>query len=292
MGRDICGRKRRRMFRRRMLDRLEHMLDDAVNGTFKESDYDESVLSRVETKWKQFLNASALSRENLERDRNRIKELVSDISHQTKTPMANIRLYVELLGERIEEEENRMLLEEIGRQTEKLEFLIQSLTKLSRLESNIVEVKPVRQELSGLLAESLEDIRPKAEKKEIELCCAYAGGVSALYDKKWTKEALGNVLDNAVKYSPEGSGIQISVMEYEMYAAISVKDHGIGIREEDTAKIFRRFYRADALQQEDGAGIGLYLAREIVRRENGYIKVKSKEGKGSEFVLYLRKEDI
>ncbi len=279
------------MFRRRMLDRLEHMLDDAVNGTFKESDYDESVLSRVETKWKQFLNASALSRENLERDRNRIKELVSDISHQTKTPMANIRLYVELLGERIEEEENRMLLEEIGRQTEKLEFLIQSLTKLSRLESNIVEVKPVRQELSGLLAESLEDIRPKAEKKEIELCCAYAGGVSALYDKKWTKEALGNVLDNAVKYSPEGSGIQISVMEYEMYAAISVKDHGIGIREEDTAKIFRRFYRADALQQEDGAGIGLYLAREIVRRENGYIKVKSKEGKGSEFVLYLRKED-
>lgn len=280
------------MVRRRTLDRLERMLDDAINGTFTESDYEESVLSRVEAKWKQFLGASALSRENLERDRSRIKELVSDISHQTKTPMANIRLYVELLGERIEGEENRRLLEEIGRQTEKLEFLIQSLTKLSRLESGSVEVEPVWQELSGLLTETLEDIRPKAEKKRIELCCSYTGGVSAFYDKKWTKEALGNVLDNAVKYSPADSRIQISVAEYEMYSAVSVKDHGIGIREEDTAKIFRRFYRADALQQEDGAGIGLYLAREILRRENGYMKVKSKIGKGSEFVLYLRKEDI
>lgn len=280
------------MVRRRMLERLEHMLDDAVNGTFKESDYDESVLSRVETKWKQFLGASALSRENLERDRNRIKELVSDISHQTKTPMANIRLYTELLGERIEGEENRKLLGEIERQTEKLEFLIQSLTKLSRLESGAVEVKPIWQELSGLLTETLEDIRPKAGKKGIELCCAYVGGVSAFYDKKWTKEALGNVLDNAVKYSSVGSQIRISVVEYEMYAAISVKDQGIGIREGDTAKIFQRFYRADILQQEDGAGIGLYLTREILRRENGYIKVKSKEGKGAEFVLYLRKENI
>lgn len=280
------------MVRRRTLDRLERMLDDAISGTFTESDYDESVLSRVETKWKQFLGASALSRENLERDRKRIKELVSDISHQTKTPMANIRLYVELLGERIEGEENRKLLGEIGRQTEKLEFLIQSLTKLSRLESGAVEVEPIWQELSGLLTETLEDIRPKAEKKGIELCCAYTGGVSAFYDKKWTKEALGNVLDNGIKYSPAGSLIQISVVEYEMYAAVSVKDHGIGIREEDTAKIFQRFYRADTLQQEDGTGIGLYLTREILRRENGYIKVKSKEGKGAEFVLYLRKEDI
>ena len=275
----------------RVLSRLDEMLTEAINGSFAESRYDETELSRLESKFRQYLTERELAAERVQAERAAIKELVTDISHQTKTPIANICLYTQLLEEK-SPQELKPYVQQIHQQAEKLEFLIQSLTKLSRLESNIVEVKPVRQELSGLLAESLEDIRPKAEKKEIELCCAYVGSVSAFYDKKWTKEALGNVLDNAVKYSPESSRIQISVMEYEMYAAISVKDHGIGIREEDTAKIFRRFYRADALQQEDGAGIGLYLAREIVRRENGYIKVKSKEGKGSEFVLYLRKEDI
>ena len=112
---------------------------------------------------------------------------------------------------------------------------------------------------------------------------------SADYDMKWTKEALGNVLDNAIKYSGFGGSVRISVMEYEFYAAVSVKDNGIGIREEDTAKIFGRFYRAREVQQEDGVGIGLYLTREILRKENGYIKVKSKPGKGSEFVMYLQR---
>lgn len=277
------------MIRRKTIERLERMLDDAINGTFRESDYDESVLSRIETKWRQFLGASALSRENLEQEKSRVKTLVSDISHQTKTPMANIRLYVELLEERIEGSENRRILEEIGKQTEKLEFLIQSLTKLSRLETNMVEVKPEQQELLGLLSEALQDIRPKAERKGIKLRCLYEGGVSACYDKKWTKEALGNVLDNAVKYSPPGGKVDVSVEEYEMYAAVSVKDQGIGVREEDTAKIFQRFYRAEGLYQEEGSGIGLYLTREILKRENGYIKVKSRAGKGAEFVLFLQK---
>ncbi len=277
------------MLGKKTLERLEQMLDDAVNGTFTESDYDETVLSRIETKWRNFLGASALSRENLEEEKSRVKELVSDISHQTKTPMANIRLYAELLEERLEGSEDRRILEEIRKQTEKLEFLIQSLTKLSRLETNVVEVKPEYQELSGLLSEAMEDIRPKAEGKEIRLCCSYEGGVSACYDKKWTKEALGNVLDNAVKYSPPGGRVDILVEEYEMYAAVSVKDQGIGIREEDTPRIFKRFYRAEGLHQEEGSGIGLYLTREILKRENGYIKVKSKEGKGAEFILFLQR---
>lgn len=111
---------------------------------------------------------------------------------------------------------------------------------------------------------------------------------------KWVRArsyipALGNVLDNAVKYSPPGSTVGVSVEEYELYAAVSVKDQGIGIREEDAARIFRRFYRAEGLRQEEGSGIGLYLTREILRRENGYIKVKSREDEGAEFTLFLQK---
>lgn len=280
------------MFGRKTLDRLDKMLDEAIAGTFEESDYDESKLSKVESKWKHFLAASVLSRANVEKEKDRVKELVSDISHQTKTPMANIRLYTELLKERMEGSEDLRLLAEIDRQAEKLGFLIQSLTKMSRLESNIVEVKPRQQHISGLLDAVVQDVLPKAEKKNLEVVNTYTGSGTAYYDLKWTKEALGNIVDNAVKYSPAGSRIIISVKEYEFYTAVSVKDHGAGIREEDTAKIFRRFYRAKDVHDEDGVGIGLYLAREIVRRENGYIKVKSRPGHGAEFMLYLQRREI
>lgn len=287
------------MFGRKTLDRLDKMLDEAVAGNFRESDYDETQLSRIETKWKRYLGLSVLTRENMEKEKESVKSLVSDISHQTKTPMANIQLYEELLRENLEsgadsreKEQNLKLLNEIIRQGEKLDFLIQSLTKLSRLESNIVEVKPCRQKISELILAAMQDAGPKARQKGIELINTYEGEGTADYDMKWTKEALGNVLDNAVKYSGPGGSVRISVTEYELYTAVSVKDDGIGIREEDTAKIFGRFYRAKEVQQEDGVGIGLYLTREILRKENGYIKVKSQPQKGAEFVLYLRREAL
>lgn len=287
------------MFGKKTLDRIERMLDDAIAGNFQESDYDESQLSKVESKWKHYLGLSALTRENMEREKENVKGLVSDISHQTKTPMANIRLYAELLKENLESEEdlagreqNLRLLDEISRQAEKLDFLIQSLMKMSRLESNIVEVKPCRQKIIGLLENVVCDAGAKAGQKNIKIINTYNGDGYADYDMKWTKEALGNVVDNAVKYSLPGGRIYISVIEYELYTAVSVRDRGIGIREEDTAKIFKRFYRAEEVQQEDGVGIGLYLTREILRKENGYIKVKSKPGEGSEFVLFLQKGTV
>lgn len=287
------------MFGKKTLDRLDQMLDEAIAGNFEESTYDESKLSKIESKWKRFLGASVLSKENLEKEKNNVKELVSDISHQTKTPMANIKLYVSLLQESLEEEDgsenhakNLKMLEEIGRQTEKLEFLIQSLTKMSRLESNIVTVEPKQQEIKPFLDNVIQDMKTKAQKKEIELVNTYTDSGAACFDWKWTKEALDNVLDNAIKYSASESKVIISVMEYEMYMAISVKDFGIGIREEDTAKIFGRFYRAGEVQQEDGVGIGLYLAREILRKEYGYFKVNSKHGEGAEFIMYLPKERL
>lgn len=284
------------MLRSREARKVEEMLDAALQGNFRESDYDESELSRVETKWKRFLSTSALSKEQLEREKENVKSLVSDISHQTKTPVANIKLYTELLKERLCGEENTLerqqeirMAEEISRQAEKLEFLIQSLTKMSRLESNILAVQPEEQGLQKLLEESIGDVTPKAEKKQVQIINNCVDNITAFYDFKWTKEAVCNVLDNAVKYSPRGGKVILSVTEYELYAAVSVRDEGIGIPEEDTARIFGRFYRAESVQQEDGVGIGLYLTREILRKQNGYIKVKSAPGKGSEFFLYLQR---
>ena len=282
------------MFENRTIRRLEMMLDAALSGDFQENDYDETKLSRLESKWKRFLAASMLSRENLNREKENVKSLVSDISHQTKTPMTNIRLYASLLGELIEaetgmqrQEEAAVMIGELMRQTEKLEFLIQALTKMSRLESNIVEVRPEQQPITPLLQDVVAEAAMKADGKNITIRNVYAGEAFACFDYKWTKEALGNVLDNAVKYSPPGSTVTLSVLEYEMYLAVSVCDEGRGIREEEIPKIFGRFYRAEEVSQEEGVGIGLYLTREILRKENGYVKVKSQPEKGSEFLLYL-----
>lgn len=280
------------MFENKTLNRLDKMLDEAMTGEFKESSYDETKLSRLESKWKQFLSSSFILKENLERERDSVKSLVSDISHQTRTPMTNIKMYSQLLEENLDSgdtQQNKKLLQEIVRQTERLDFLMQALTKMSRLESRVVEVKPLCQGVASLVEAVIMSLSEKAKQKNIQLVQASKIECKADFDLKWTKEALENIVDNAVKYSPAGSKILIKVVEYELYVAICVKDEGIGISEEEIPKIFGRFYRCSQVQQEDGVGIGLYLAREIVSKQDGYIKVKSEPGRGSEFQIYLRK---
>ena len=264
------------------------MLDEGIRGEFEESKYDESELSKVESKWKRFLQDSAMAKQNLETEKANIKGLISDISHQTKTPMANIKLYSELLSEQLEEDGMEAeLLGQIQAQAQKLEFLIQALTKLSRLETNILEVVPVKSQVKPLLESAVEEIRKKAEKKEIQIKIEMDLEAEAVFDRKWTEEALYNLLDNAVKYSPAGSEVLISTKLYEMWCVIAVSDRGRGISEEEIPKIFGRFYRAKEVQQEEGVGIGLYLVREILQKEGGFIKVNSEVGKGSTFLCYL-----
>lgn len=269
------------------LRRLDEMLTDAINGTFEESRYDESELSRLESRWKQYFTTSKMSMEQTKKERESMKMLVSDISHQTRTPLSNILLYSELLAEQAEKKEEKELAGQILMQTEKLEFLLQSLIKMSRLETDVLEVVPKVQNIAQLLDETVGEMSAKAKKKEIIVSCESAKEIEAAFDLKWTKEALGNILDNAIKYSPKHSEVQIEVREYEFYVCINVKDQGIGVCEEEKAQIFRRFYRGGRVQQEDGVGIGLYLAREILQKEKGYIKLTSKVGKGSCFGLYL-----
>lgn len=271
------------------LRRLDEMLEQAINGEFEEERYDETELSRLEAKWKQYFTTSKMSMEQLNKNREGMQALVSDISHQTRTPLSNILLYSQLLCEQTDNQEEKHLAEQIVRQAEKLEFLIQALVKMSRLESNVLVLKPQRQPIEPLLLEAMEEILPKAEKKKIHVKLqGNPSHMQAVYDKKWTAEALGNILDNAVKYSPLESTVEVTVEKFEFYVCISVRDEGIGISEEERAQIFSRFYRSAEVQQDDGIGIGLYLAREIVQKEKGYMKVLSKKGKGSTFKMYLK----
>lgn len=269
------------------MKRLNQMLDDAINGTFQESAFNETELSRLEARWKQYLSLSGKSVAQAEKERENLKKLVSDISHQTRTPLSSILLYAELMEDAAETENAKELARQILSQTKKLEFLIQALVKMSRLETDILEVVPRQQPVRLLVEQTIETIIPKAEAKHIQIVCTQLSDTEAVYDLKWTAEALANILDNAIKYSPVSSTVLVEMKKFQLYTCISVKDQGMGIRESEKAQIFGRFYRSMDVQQEDGIGIGLYLAREILQRENGYIKVHSRKREGTCFSLYL-----
>ncbi|MCI8336914.1 MAG: HAMP domain-containing histidine kinase [Peptococcaceae bacterium] len=276
---------------RRQTLEISAMLDRAMLGRFQEGHYDESQLSLLETKMYQYLVSCRREQESLAAERDAIKTLISDISHQTKTPIANLRLYGQLLQEQSKHfsPEAMLLLQELLRQTEKLDFLIQSLIKLSRLEAGIIQLVPEENSIKLLLQEVMDNISGLAALKNIKIT-AHLLDLSGVFDWKWTAEALGNILDNSVKYTPEGGAITINMEEYPSFVRINMTDTGIGIAEEEIPKIFGRFYRSPGVKQEEGCGIGLYLARTIIHQQYGYIKVHSVVGEGSTFSVLLKKD--
>lgn len=270
----------------RTVNRLDRMLQDAIDGTFSEQAFDESRLSALEARMMRYLSESAVSSKNLLTEKETIKALISDISHQTKTPIANILLYAQLLSERELPEDCRTCVEALSGQAEKLNFLIGALVKTSRLETGIIRVKPELSGVEALLRRAAEPILPKIAARGMTLSLPETSA-KARFDPKWTTEAVGNLLDNAAKYAPAGSEITVTVRPYELFCRIDVQDHGIGIAPEEQSRIFQRFYRSLAVADREGVGIGLYLTREILAAQGGYIKVQSEPGQGSTFSVFL-----
>ena len=274
---------------RRTMASLISMLESAITGIFEESVFDESMLSSVEARMAQFLTSCTVSSKNLANEKDKIKELISDISHQTKTPVANIMLYTQLLREAPLPPECSAQLDTLSAQAEKLGFLVDALVKTSRLETGIITLNLAAGNVSGLIDAVTSQAMVSARAKGIEI---HGGKTSATayFDSKWTTEAVYNILDNAIKYSATDSKISITVSPYELFCRIDIADQGMGISEDEQSKIFGRFYRSEAAAGQEGVGIGLFLAREIIVSGGGYIKVSSELSKGSVFSVFLPAE--
>lgn len=273
----------------RTIRRLDDMLTAAMNGSFSEESFDESRLSSLESRLGRYLAASALSARNVQEQKDRISALISDISHQTKTPVANLQLYAQLLSEQPLTPQGKECAVAISAQADKLQTLIEALVKTSRLETGILALHPRSGEISPVVERAAAQYAPRAAAKSIALTVRQTEG-SAVFDPKWTEEAICNLLDNAVKYTPSGGTVTVEVKNYELFAAVRVSDTGPGIGEEEQAKIFGRFYRAQDAWQAEGVGIGLYLTRQIAEKQGGYVKVESMPGMGSTFSLYIPRE--
>lgn len=396
-----------KMREKRMLARLQDMIDRAVSGTFESQHFDESGASLLENSMRRYICDNQQGYRELLEQKENLQRLVSDVSHQAAAPASGIILYAQLLAEELalsagsglskvaedvhpvsgqfsseaagithpvpsqlldegkgasadsvqhlgEAAEDvhpvsdqfsgealetahpdssqladdgaagdiRSVLDQLSsdatgvaqsvlnrfadgkaaeqmaeeihailEQAFQLDFFIRLLVKLSRMEKDLITVLPVRQPIESVLQALREQYGPRAAEKYIVLTIENSQE-SAVFDRKWTIEAVGNIIDNAIKYTPQGGRVSVKVRPYTIFLRLDVTDSGLGIKEEEYGKIFTRFYRSEAVHGEKGTGIGLYLAREIMEAQHGYIKVNSEAGKGSTFSLFFLKHEL
>ena len=253
---------------RHILNQLSSMLDSAKKGEFAESVYDESKLSAVECQMKKWISQAITTANQLEQERNSIKTTISDISHQTKTPISNITIYTELLLEQELTEEGRAYCKLLQDQSQKLSFLIDALVKASRLETKVIKLQPVEYSIRDVIDSVCSQVYQSIRSKQIEIVLSMEE-CTLLLDPKRSIEAIYNILDNAVKYAFEESKILIVGTAYQMFYRIDITNQGIGIEPNEVSRIFERFYRSQRVSEIDGVGLGLYLAREIVTQQGG-----------------------
>ncbi|GGF61375.1 two-component sensor histidine kinase [Paenibacillus albidus] len=267
---------------------LDAAIERAIHDQPPLTIYEETALSSMEHKLKRYIGIAKANERNIQTEKNKIKELISDISHQTKTPLSNIMVFSQLLEETHGlSEDARHYVQHIQAQSDKLDWLIQSLIKLSRLETGMISLQIEAKPLIQTLTKALSQVYILAENKQITISIDCGTDITACHDAKWTSEALFNLLENAVKYTPQGGQISIYAECNEMFTCIELTDTGPGIPGEEFPHIFKRFYRGKQVREVEGVGIGLFLAREIISAQGGHIKVSSEVGTGTTFKVFL-----
>lgn len=280
----VLRRNNKRMYRE-----IDRMLDALLAGkpvSFSETQ--EGRLSalahkvcRIAEKTEREINGAQVEKEQ-------VKRLISHMSHQLKTPLANVCMYRELLQEETDAGKQKEFHQKMKKQLEKIGWILGSLFKMVKLEQDAIAFEIEDALLRQTLLRAVNTVYGKAEKKDIAIACEPFADFCVYHNSKWTAEVFVNLLENAVKYTDCGGQIRIAVNRMPMYTEIRVEDNGIGIRQEELADIFKRFYRSKDVESQEGSGIGLYLSRLIVEREKGYMAVKSEYGLGTCFSVFLQ----
>ena len=267
---------------------IEALVEQQERQIFSEAE--DTLTARLQHQLLKLRNILTAQNQMLAQEKEQIKTLISDISHQIKTPIAAANTFAELLSDgELSAEERTEYITTLQMSLGKLTFLTNSLIKISRLESGIISLKPEKNSLNEIVLQAVKTVYAKAKEKGILITFECDQAFEAVLDFNWTAEAISNVIDNAVKYTPQGGFVRLQITEYPSFLRLDISDSGVGIPEEEQAKIFGRFYRGKQSVGTDGVGIGLYLTREIINKQNGYMKVSSDEN-GSTFSMFLPKK--
>lgn len=276
------------------LEKISFAIDRMMDGDFSHvsdcTEDEEGILSRVEFQFYQMGRRMKRNVEGLKHEKENIKALVADISHQIKTPLASIKMFnTMLLEEALNADEKEEFLNSMKNEVEKLQWLSDSLIKISRLETGVIQLKKENKDIKTTIIQAVNGIYLKALEKNIEIVLQSLPSTLMIHDVKWTQEAIFNILENAVKYTPKNGQVLVNLEKLETYIKIDIEDTGIGISQEEIGQIFNRFYRGKSpiVASSEGSGIGLYLARRILEEQGGNIIVASQEGEGSRFSILL-----
>lgn len=275
---------------RKMYRVIDRMMDEILDGEpVSRSDIREGEISALASKARRIQEKVDLGIHRAEEEKEQVKSLISNMSHQLKTPLAGLMMYRELLeNETLDAGKRRIFLKKMKQQTEKLDWILRSLFKMVNLEQGAVvfEARPLP--LKDTLLDAVTAVWDKADKRKISIETRPFSPCQLWHNRKWTAEVFVNILENAVKYTEPGGKITIRIRPMELYTEIAVTDTGRGIPGEELTEIFKRFYRSPEVENMEGSGIGLYLSRLILEHEKGYITVASVPGEGSTFSVFLQ----
>lgn len=266
--------------------------EDKWNALMQNNNIDiqETRESKLASDLMQILSHAAWREEKAVREKQQTTALLSDLSHQLKTPLSNIILDLELLesnSANMEEPQRKSFLSHARSQAATMQWLMQNLLKAARLEDGMIQFKAENTSIRPAIAKAVSAVYAQASRKNIEICVEDTNDLFVYHNSKWTAEALTNVLENAVKYSPKQSRIHIRMERMDIYTRITIQDEGPGIPQTEYHKIFQRFYRGKQADAEEGLGLGLYLTQLILQSEHGYLTVESNRNQGSQFHFFL-----
>lgn len=266
----------------RMLDSLAELNSEEVFPCDEDS-----LISKLQT---QVLGLVSVLRKQNEKEvgeHENIKALVSDLSHQLKTPIANLKMYTDFLKQQdLSEAERNEYISILENSVERLLFLSEGMIKLSRLESGLIHVEKKKQSINDTILCAIKDSFAKAKNKgvNIEYCPEFEGEID--HDRKWTAEAIFNLIDNAIKYGVEGSTVYVGIRKLGTSVEIFVEDENVPISPAEYNSVFKRFFRGSNSKKIEGAGIGLYLTSDIVEKQGGFASLK-KGKNGNRFTITM-----
>lgn len=270
-----------------------YMLDSCISGDYGFVEKDAFMRKLNEPHFADSLTKLAmnlkLKTERLEEEQNNTKAMVTDISHQLKTPVSAMKVCMDMYLEAESAEEKQEFLERSMIQLNRLEALESALINISRLENKMIILEKHQVMLTELLVGAVNMEYHKASEKNISIEVEEFDDVMIETDHKWTVEAIANIIDNGIKYSPSGSAIKIRANKLFSFVRIEIEDSGIGIPKDERNRIFTRFFRgsSDTVKKQEGSGVGLYLSRKILEDQGGTISVKSSNHGGSIFIVQL-----
>ncbi len=268
------------------LDRILHgqdrvLIEDAAEG---ELSILNSELQKMTTRLQEQAN-------QLSSDKQQLTEAIQDIFTQIRTPLTSMNLLVSMLGEEDLPYDRRVsMTHELRRQLERVQWLVETLLKLSKIDAGTAQFRSVSVSVAELMEKAAEPLRIPMELREQSLTIRAADERFA-GDLNWTTEALGNILKNCMEHTPVGGAIKVTAEETALFTEIVVEDNGSGISKADLPYLFDRFYKGEG-SSDDSVGIGLALSRSIIAAQNGTIKAENAPSGGARFTIRFYKSVI